>query len=151
MAAVRLSLPGKSPCDSAQTAEIKNYLRVLVSELKYLLTHIDADNMTSRAHTDSANGLDGRVETLEKSAARSRIQFGKIELSASGAGTGSRTITLERAYTGIDAYVALAQAETQEPDAIAVSTERISGTSFKIHYTVAAAGSYCIAWLAAGQ
>ena len=52
MAKVNLSLPQRGFKDSAETAALKSYLRILVGELEYILTHLDSRNFVGGIPTD---------------------------------------------------------------------------------------------------
>lgn len=151
MAAVNLSLPVKNMHESAETAQIKNYLRVLVSELEYLLTHLGEENMTGGWFGQGDSEQIDRITALEKTAAREKIQYGTVEITASEPTTGSVTVTLQRAYTGTDAYIALAQVEKETAGAWRAAAERVSGQSIKINYEADSAGIFRAAWLTVGK
>lgn len=151
MAAVNLSLPGKSMQDSSEAAQIKSYLRVLVSELEYLLTHLGADNMAGGSIGQADSEQSVRITALEKTAAREKIQYGTVEITASEPTTGSVTVTLSRAYTGTDAYIALAQVEKETAGAWRAAAERVSGQSIKINYAADSAGIFRVVWLTVGK
>lgn len=142
---IRLSRPMRSMRDSAETAALKGYLVRLEEELEYAFSLLEEKRGTER------DPYEDRLETLEKLVARAVIQTGRVSVTASGAGNLAKTVTLDRAYQGINGYVVLPALELDPSGQSRVTAANSTGQTFQIKFAVTAAGTYTASWIAVGK
>ena len=153
MAFGNLSLPCNRPQDREDVAEIKRYLRVLVGELEYILTHLESDNFANGMVTSERRDQEtaSKIENLEKTISKSRIQYGQLTVTTAGAALSQQSISLDRSYSAAEGYVALAQTDGASDEDFKAWTDKVDGGSFRIHYLASKAGSYTIQWITVGK
>ena len=153
MALSNLSLPGINSRDGDDVAALKSYLRVLVGELEYTLTHLGSDNFANGIVTaeGGAGKIASKVENLEKAISKSRIQYGQLAVTTTGATVDQQLIALDRSYSGSEGYVAFVQMDGTAPDDFKPWVEKVDGGSFRIHYLTAKAGDYVVQWMTIGK
>lgn len=153
MAFSNLSLPGIHPKDRDDVADLKKYLRVLVGELEYILTHLGSDNFVSGIVTTDRRNQEAasKIENLEKVVSKSRIQYGQLTVTTAGATVSQQLILLDRSYSAVDGYVVLTQMDGTSAEDFKVWAEKVDGGSFRIRYLTSKAGNYTIQWITVGK